>query len=519
MRRTHPPLPCDRSSSSRRTAGLAAALLLLALPALADFAPDGIEIDGNYVDDAAPEDDWFPDFEPMRDPLASEDDTLCGTSPAPKNDIINSFLANNYDYLYVGMERRTNNGNTSFFFRFDITGDGPSVGDFIFVFCFGSGAVVTDTYVLEWNPALMEWVRDSTPPEVLFAVNLTDEPAPFGTFDERGRPSNRIDPGRFAEARITLADIEGFFVCDADDVLGEVQTKSSCSLNSECKDTTGPFRFSFEPLTVALEAEQVPGCTPQIVATANADTRAGADEVTYRWFLNGEDITDRDPLYAVSDTILIELGEECGPTEVSVIVDDGTCVAEDAADVDVNAKPEAVITSLSAGACDKTITYDATASTDCNGTELIYAWDFDGDGSPDSTDATGTYTYASCGPQIITLIVSDGECVSDPDVTAIHVNEPPVASLQVTPTGCLAVSWASASTDCDLLAPSPLYTESLSSTLDLGDGSPPIEGAVSGDHIYADCGAYVLTLTVTDASGCTAEDERQVTFTGVLTVE
>jgi hypothetical protein len=515
MRRSHPPHP----NRTRSLACLSALWLLLALPAQADFAPDGIEIDGNYVDDAAPEADWFPDFPPMSDPLGDEDTTLCGTSPAPKNDIINSFLANNYDYLYVGMERRTNNGNTSFFFKFDITGDGDSVGDFIFVFCFGSGATVTDTYVLEWDPALLEWVRDATPPEVVFAVNLTDETAPFGTYDERGRPTNRIDPGRFAEARITLADIEGFDVCEADGVLGEIQTKSSCSLSSECKDTTGPFTFSFEPLTVDLEVAQVPGCTPAITATANADTRAGAEDVSYQWFLDGEDITDRDPLYAVSDTILIELDDECGPTTVSVIVDDGTCIAEDSADVDVNARPEAVITELSAGACDKTISYDASGSTDCNGTELLYAWDFNGDGAPDSLEATGTYTYDSCGPKIVTLIVSDGECVSDPDVTAIHVNEPPVASLQVSPTGCLAVDWTAPSTDCDLGSPSPLYSESLSTELDLGDGSPPVSGAESGDHAYADCGAYVLTLTVTDASGCTAEDQRTVTFTGVLTVD
>ena len=77
-------------------------MLLLALPAWADLAPEGIEIDGNYVDDAAPEADWFPDFPPMSDPLADEDDTLCGTPPAPKNDIINSFLANNSDEQTVG---------------------------------------------------------------------------------------------------------------------------------------------------------------------------------------------------------------------------------------------------------------------------------------------------------------------------------------------------------------------------------------------------------------------------------
>src|SRR5688572_24872548 len=140
--------------------------------ALAATTTRGIEIDGNYTDGAGdPAEDWHPGFPPRTDPVGSADDTLCGTSPAPKNDIAQYFLANNRDFLYVGLERLTNNGNTSFFLSFDITGDGPSVGDFIFVFCFGSGTVVTESYVLEWDPATMSWVQDATPPEVLFAVN------------------------------------------------------------------------------------------------------------------------------------------------------------------------------------------------------------------------------------------------------------------------------------------------------------------------------------------------------------
>jgi hypothetical protein len=521
MRRVHSRGRTPRPAPGRRPARLALLLAgLLAAPCLAEFAPDGIEIDGDQADDAAwPEADWYPDFEPMSDPFGSADDTLCGTSPSPKNDIINYFLANDLEHLYLGMERRTNNGNTSFFFSFDVTGDGPSVGDFIFVFCFGSGAVVTDTHVLEWDPTLLEWVRDTTPPSVDFAVNTGAIQAPFGTIDERGRPGNRLDAGRFAEARILLADIEGFDICAASAVTAEVQTKASCSLSSECKDTTGPFTFSFEPLTVSLALSQPPGCVPAIVAEATAGTRGGPGSVTYQWFLNGVDITGRDPSYPVSSTIVIALADECGPTEVRVVADDGACTAEDSATVDVNRPPVAGVAALSAGACDRTITFDAGASTDCNGAALMHAWDFDGDGRIDSTAASGSYTYAACGPKVVTLVVSDGECLSEPAVSSVHVNEAPLAALAVNPTGCLAIAWGSGSTDCDLLSPSPLYTESLSFELDLGDGGPPVAGADAGTHVLADCGTYVLSLTVTDASGCTSLDSRQVTFDGVLTVE
>ena len=64
------------------------------------FTSVGIEVDGNYVDDpAAAGEDWFPSFAPFRDPIAQDDDTLCGTSPAPKNDITNSYVANDFEDL------------------------------------------------------------------------------------------------------------------------------------------------------------------------------------------------------------------------------------------------------------------------------------------------------------------------------------------------------------------------------------------------------------------------------------
>jgi len=132
-----------------------------------------IEIDGNYTDDSAPGEDWFPGFPPGTDPIGTADDTLCGTSPSPKDDITHYFLTNNNDFLFVGLERLANNGQTSFFLSFDITGDGPSKGDFIFVFCFGSGSRVTDTYVLEWDDVRKQFVRDTTPPTIQFMVNTT----------------------------------------------------------------------------------------------------------------------------------------------------------------------------------------------------------------------------------------------------------------------------------------------------------------------------------------------------------
>jgi len=238
----------------------------------------------------------------------------------------------------------------------------------------------------------------------------------------------------------------------------------------------------------------------------------------YRWFLNGDDITSLDPSWATSDRIVIDLTAECGSTTIRVVVDDGRCIAEDETVVDVDRKPVASIRSLSVGACDMTLVFDGTTSTDCNGAALAYSWDFDSDGRIDSTEPAGTFRYSRCGPLLVSLIVADGECLSEPARQAVHVNEPPSASLLLAPEGCLMLGWTTSATDCDLTRPSTLYTESLSGWLDFGDGSP-VSSEVSGAHLYAECGTYVLTFTVTDASGCLAVDDREVTLTGSVTVE
>jgi len=479
---------------------------------MASFSAPGIEIDGNYVDDAAPEEDWHPGHPPSADPVGGADDSLCGTNPAPKNDISQYFLANNRDYLYVGMERLTNNGNTSFFFSFDLAPYGPSVGDFIFVFCFGSGEVVTDTYVLEWDPVLGDFAVDATPPSVLFDVNHVPTLAPFGTFDEHGSPVSVIDPGRFAEARITLADIEGFDICAAAAVVGEVLSKSSCSLSSECKDTTGPFEVSFVQLGLGLELSQPPSCEELIHAAANVHDASGP--VAYRWFLDGIEITGQDPSWSSSDAIEIPVPGACGLHEVRVEIDDGECTREDSTTIEIDRRPDAVIVTLAVGACDRVLTFDASASSDCNGAALTFLWDFDSDGNVDAVEPSGTFTYPSCGDRLVTLTVASGDCLSEPVTRSVHVNEAPVAGLQVVPSGCLGIEWASVTTDCDLINGAG---ESVAVMVDFGDGTSSADAA--GSHDYGECGSYLVTLTAIDGAGCSDAESRVVTFTGFLDVQ
>jgi PKD repeat protein len=59
------------------------------------------------------------------------------------------------------------------------------------------------------------------------------------------------------------------------------------------------------------------------------------------------------------------------------------------------------------------VLFNATASIDLDGRVVVYAWDFDGDGTPDSTDAIAVRTFLQPGVVSVTLTVVDDGGNSD----------------------------------------------------------------------------------------------------------
>jgi PKD repeat protein len=147
--------------------------------------------------------------------------------------------------------------------------------------------------------------------------------------------------------------------------------------------------------------------------------------------------------------------------------------------------------------------FNASESTDQDGTIIEYSWDF-GDGTKDS-GMFSTYFYSSSGTYSVTLTVIDDEGASDVESITITVtegdspppNEPPTAIIYVNTTTIEVESYinfnGSKSTDTDGMI--------VEYTWDFGDGIK--DSGMHTNHIYKTEGTYNVALTVIDDDGAT----------------
>jgi|GEM_PF-5775101 hypothetical protein len=144
-----------------------------------------------------------------------------------------------------------------------------------------------------------------------------------------------------------------------------------------------------------------------------------------------------------------------------------------------------------------TMTFDASRSTGSD--RRLYRWDF-GDGETAITqDPITSYTYPHLGTFIVTLTVTD-----DAGQTA-RVSEP-VQVLPPPPMGEINGDYLGTAGQPVMLyfAPDPLYTANqpgpLTYSWNFGDGQISTAGP-KVIHIYAQAGAYQITLIVSDRYG------------------
>ena len=156
------------------------------------------------------------------------------------------------------------------------------------------------------------------------------------------------------------------------------------------------------------------------------------------------------------------------------------------------------------------VQFDASSSSDPDGTIASYAWSF-GDGSTDS-GAVAWHQFGAPGTYVVTLTVTDNDGRTDSATQAVQVgtsNLPPTAAFAFTPTNPAVNGWiqfdGSASFDPDGSIASYAWS--------FGDGSTD-RGAVAW-HRYTLPGTYTVTLTVTDDDGASDSVSQTVQIGGL----
>ena len=163
-----------------------------------------------------------------------------------------------------------------------------------------------------------------------------------------------------------------------------------------------------------------------------------------------------------------------------------SALAAPTADFTVSAQPQA-------GA---PVTFTSTSTTPALTTITAYAWDFDGNGTVDSTVANPTHTFAR-GTFNVTLTVTNNELLDnmDTETKPVTANGKPTAAFSFNPANPLPdqmVLFASNSSDPD--------GNGLTYNWDFGDGSGPVTAA-NPVHAYTTPGEKTVRLTVSDGNG------------------
>ncbi|MGC3953808.1 MAG: PKD domain-containing protein [Propionicimonas sp.] len=156
-------------------------------------------------------------------------------------------------------------------------------------------------------------------------------------------------------------------------------------------------------------------------------------------------------------------------------------------------------------ASDLAVAFDASGSTDPDGSIASYAWDF-GD-TATGTGVNASHTYGQAGSYQVTLTVTDnrgGTATVTHEVQVLAANQAPTAAFSSTVDRAKVSLDASGSADADGTIASYAW--------EFGDGE--VGSGVTASHTYAASGTYQVKLTVTDDRGGEGTVTHEVTVVG-----
>jgi PKD repeat protein len=268
-------------------------------------------------------------------------------------------------------------------------------------------------------------------------------------------------------------------------------------------------------LNAVLNGNPKIGRSPLTVNFDASASNAAAGITQYEWDWDGDGTYDDTTPGATNQHVYTSIGTY----QAGLRITDTNANTDTAAlqiQVVSNIPPEASYTANpTGGSAPLNVAFNASASSDADGSIAQYEWDFEGDLSydPPSNSPLANHQFTTDGSYTVTLRVTDNEGATDTYASQIIVattNNPPVADLIANPAAgsppLHVVFWATNSTDSDGTIVSCEYDFDSDGTYDAtGTLDEPV------DHDYLDYGTYHATLRVTDNKG--ASDTDTVTIT------
>jgi len=320
---------------------------------------------------------------------------------------------------------------------------------------------------------------------------------------------------------------------DFDDLTGDptgsanVNTDATGIIRPAVRGTDGAGGIAFAAVSLIIQVNSRPvavahaapasGVVPLEVTFTGEGTDDDGTIDEYAWDFDGDgtyDVMEQNPpphTYTVAGmyNAKLRVTDNDGAFDVDTVCIYATENLPPVADL------EATPTS---GGAPLTVNFDASGSSDPDGTIVKYEWDWEGDGTYDldsGATPTAQHTFTSYGSYDATVRVTDDGGATDTESVTISVNAKPIADIQADPTEGtppLTVNFdASGSSDPDGTIVKYEWDWEGDGIWDFYSGT---DSTVS--HEYTTAGEYTATVRVTDDGGATDTDSVTVTVGWVL---
>jgi PKD repeat protein len=171
-----------------------------------------------------------------------------------------------------------------------------------------------------------------------------------------------------------------------------------------------------------------------------------------------------------------------------------------------------LVADVTAGNPPLTVNFDASGSTDLEGSIDTYEWDFDGDGTytEETDDPAATHVYPDSGTFTAVVRVTDRSFQTDTASLEIVVNTPPVAVVVVDPEEAVVPFWVTFAIDNSYDPDGEIVLYEWD-TDDDGDYDLEYTEPTTRARQYTFPGEFLAVLRVTDDGGLTDTETAKVT--------